>query len=167
MPGYDYSLPGWYYVTICTKNRIECLGDVKNAIMILNRHGQIAEQQWLWLGQQYDYVNVDVFVVMSNHLHGVLNIRDVPVWTGRDLSIRARDRDDDGAKIKSLSELIGAFKTTSSKIIHQNGFIDFAWQRSFYDRIIADDNEYYRICQYIRDNPAKWWRDRNNTRKFE
>jgi len=131
--------------------------------MVLNNNGQIVEKQWLWLGMQYDYVNIDEFVVMPNHLHGVLEIRDwlrgPPVGAGRDRPLRGRH----GIKIKSLSELIGAFKTTSSKLIHQSGNVGFAWQRSFYDRIIANDAEYYRICEYIRDNPKNWDQDQSNS----
>jgi hypothetical protein len=59
-------------------------------------------------------------------------------------------------KIKSLSEIIGVFKTTSSKEIHQKGLINFKWQRSFYDRIIRNEKELYQIRKYIRQNPLKW-----------
>jgi len=68
----------------------------------------------------------------------------------------------DTIKIKPLSELIGALKTTSSKWIHRNGFNNFKWQRSFYDHIIRDEKSYFVIQNYINQNPAKWWRNRNN-----
>jgi hypothetical protein len=114
------------------------------------------------------------------------NVRhDAPVGTGRDLSLPLhRDlslrRDeteshdlslrDDGTggsrpaptKIKSLSELIGAYKTTTSKLIHQIPFPHFAWQRSFHDHIIKNERAYRNIYQYITQNPAMWDRDRNN-----
>ena len=87
LPGYDYSLLRWYYVTICIQNRVQYFGNVVNSEMVLNNNGRVAEKQWLWLGIQYDYVNIDEFVVMPNHLHGVLKIRDwlrdPPVGAGR------------------------------------------------------------------------------------
>jgi hypothetical protein len=72
------------------------------------------------------------------------------IRTGHDLSLR---------KIKSLSELIGAFKTTSSKLIHQNGLPEFRWQRSFYDHIIRNEKSLDNIIQYIRNNPKNWQSD--------
>ncbi|MDD4611147.1 MAG: hypothetical protein PHU73_04330 [Patescibacteria group bacterium] len=172
---YDYSQDGWYFITICVKNRIECFGEIKNGEMKLNECGEIVNQQWLWLEKQYYYVRLDEYVVMPNHCHGILIIdhsrrdRSRPVPT-TDLSpdnlhpdrsrpvpttdLSANDFQPNN-KIKSLSELIGAFKTTSSKIIHQNGKEDFAWQRSFYDHIIRNENLLNRIREYIRNNPLK------------
>ncbi|HCC23861.1 TPA: hypothetical protein DF272_06835, partial [Candidatus Falkowbacteria bacterium] len=70
-------------------------------------------------------------------------------------------------KIKSLSELVGAFKTTSSKSIHQMGLENFRWHRSFYDHIIRDEESLGNIRQYIRNNPIKWALDRNNQDNFD
>lgn len=85
------------------------------------------------------------------------------VGTVRDLSVHEE------IKIKSLSSLIGAFKTTSSKIIHQAGFLDFAWQRSFHDHIIRNEKSYLNISNYIDSNPERWTvdaffeKDQNNS----
>jgi len=76
--------------------------------------------------------------------------------TGRDLSLQP--------KIKSLSELIGAYKTTVSKMIHMNGDACFSWQRSFFDRVIRDKKSSDHISDYILDNPARWEQDRFNKR---
>ena len=169
LKGYNYAQGGFYFVTICTKNRIEYFGDIKNGEMILNKYGQAAEKQWQWLADQYSYVKLDDCVVMPNHVHGILVIdspnvvnavgtgRDAAsVGTGRDLSLQL-------IHIKSLSDLMGAFKTTSSKLIHQSGFVDFAWQRSFYDHIIRTEKSLDKIRRYIYYNPAKWELDRNNS----
>lgn len=71
-------------------------------------------------------------------------------------------RQHENIKIKSLSQLIGAFKTTSSKMIHQNGLENFSWQRSFHDHIIRDKKSLNNIRQYIIKNPMKWETDKNN-----
>jgi len=76
------------------------------------------------------------------------------IGTGRDLSLQ-----NPSTKIKSLSEIIGAYKTTVSKQIHQAGLKTFQWQRSFHDHIIRDDGSFHRISDYINDNPAKWEED--------
>jgi len=109
---WDYTTPGWYFVTICTKNREPFFGDILNNTMKLNKQGHIIIKQWIWLKDRYKYVKLDDYVVMPNHFHGIIIINDGFVY-GRD-----RSRPVPTVKIKSISELIGAFKTTSSKIIH-------------------------------------------------
>ena len=146
---YDYSQDNLYYITSCVKDRICCFGSVVDKKMICNDYGNIAENQWNWLFQQYPYILYHAFVIMPNHIHGIIEIRrSSVVGTGRDLSLQS--------KIKSLSEIIGAYKTTVSKQIHQAGLSTFQWQRSFHDHIIRDDGSYQRIFDYMYDNPAKW-----------
>nr|WP_310994098.1 transposase [Aequorivita sp. S2608]MDS1299490.1 transposase [Aequorivita sp. S2608] len=84
---------------------------------------------------------------MPNHLHAIIEIDGTRI---KDKSI----------KIKSLSSLFGAFKTTSSKLIHQAGFLDFLWHRSFHDHIIRTDKSYRNISNYINQNPSKWDSDK-------
>ncbi len=150
LANYDYSTPGYYFVTICTKGMLEYFGCVKNYKMELNSAGQIVQDRIKWLENHFQYVKIIKFVVMPNHVHIIIRIID-NVGTGRDLSLRKSI-----GKIKSLSELIGSFKTTSSKLIHQYGKHDFCWQRSFYDHIIRNDEELNRISDYIDKNPMKW-----------
>jgi putative transposase len=153
--GYDYSQDNLYFVTICVKDKMCCFGDVMiynsndcfQKEMILNEFGKIVEKQWLWLEEQYPYVKLHSFVVMPNHVHGILEIDSF-----RD-GLRPVPK---GIKIKSLSQLIGAFKTTSSKWIHLAGFDNFSWQRSFHDHIIRNDISYEKISDYIDSNPQRW-----------
>lgn len=164
MLGYDYSQNNLYFVTICVQDRMCCFGDVgtgrdlsvpmdnKNDVdnsirkINLNEFGKIAHKQWEWLASQYSYVVLHSFIVMPNHVHGVIEINSDLVT-------------DKSIKIKSLSELLGAYKTTSSKQIHLLGNEKFAWQRSFHDHIIRYDAAYERICNYIETNPEKWDKD--------
>ena len=155
--GREY-LDGCYFVTVCTKDRKKYFCEEKDGQLFLNEFGKIVEQQWLWLKENYNYIRLYRYVVMPNHFHGLIvidrmNSGDV-VRTGRDLSLQN--------KIKSLSELIGAFKTTSSKLIHRAGLSEFGWQRSFYDRIIRNEKEFDNASDYILNNPLNWHRDRNN-----
>jgi len=154
---YDYSSSGWYFITICTQNREHFFGNIVNNIMVMNKFGKIVNLQWLWLKKQYvDFVDTDEFIIMPNHFHGILIIKNIlnPVGTGLDLSLQK--------KCLSLSNIIGAFKTTSSKYIHQTGLNSFKWQRSFYDHIIRNEYSLFRIREYIKDNPRNWEDDRNN-----
>lgn len=125
--------------------------------------------------RQYSFVRLHEFIVMPNHVHGVVEIcrssvrptvgmiidATSTVGRGLDLSLRL-DEPAVEQKPLSLSNIIGALKTTSSKLIHEHGLPSFRWQRSFYDVIIRDPRALYGIQQYIRENPLKWWRDRNN-----
>jgi REP element-mobilizing transposase RayT len=147
---YDYSTPGWYYVTICTDKMEQHFGEVINGRMKLNNRGKIVDVWWSWLSEQYLYCELDEYIIMPNHFHGIIIINSVNVVTSRDLSLR------ENTKIKSLSELIGAFKMKSSKEIHLAGNKTFKWQRSFYDRIIRNNKELFNIRKYIQENPLKW-----------
>jgi len=119
--------------------------------MVLNEWGLIVQRQWEWLARQYAYVQLDEFVVMPDHMHGIIIMNTV--GNGRDRSI---------TKIKSLPQLIGAFKTTSSKIIHQQGLHNFRWQKSFYDHIIRNEKSLNHTRRYIIDNPVKWGVDEHD-----
>ena len=95
---------------------------------------------------------------MPNHVHGILIIDSEEVGNGRDRSLQ----DNLTQKVKSLPELIGAFKTTSSKLIHESGLSTFKWQKSFHDHIIRNDKFLDRIRKYIHCNPLKWEYDQAN-----
>ena len=147
LQNYDYSNNGWYFVTICVKNRNKIFGKIKNGKIVLNEYGKIVNTQWSWLKAQYNYIKLDEYILMPDHIHGIIVItNNHSVGAGRDLPLQSQQ------KIKSLPELIGAFKTTSSKIIHRNGLKNFAWQRSFYDSIIHDETSLENIREYIRNN---------------
>ncbi len=157
MVGYDYSMNNLYFVTICVKNMECCFGEILSAYseskskkMYLNEIGEIAKIQWDWLENQYPYIKVHTFIIMPNHIHGIIEI-------DRNLIINKN------IKIKSLSSLMGAYKMTTSKLIHLSGFHDFSWHRSFYDHIIRSENAYENIFNYIKMNPDKWVDDKYNT----
>ncbi|WP_299821503.1 transposase [uncultured Pontibacter sp.] len=169
--GYNYSREGLYFVTSCVQDKACVFGYVADGEMVLNKYGQIAETQWHWLAEQYPYVVLHVFVVMPNHVHAILEIDqgfDTDLY-GKDSQMTAKERffgnDSDRSrpvptrKIKSISELMGVYKTTTSKLIRQAGLNNFAWQRSFHDHIIRHERAYRHIMQYILNNPALWQED--------
>jgi len=155
LQGYDYTTNNLYFVTSCVEDRVCCFGEIHNGEMTMNEYGTIAQQQWFWLGEQYSYIILHAFVVMPNHIHGIIEINGPAVGAGRDLPLQQESI----VKIKSLSEIMGAYKTTTSKKIHLLGFHEFKWQRSFHDHIIRDLNSYENITNYIKNNPKKWDED--------
>ncbi len=167
LAGFDYSKNGWYFVTICTKYKGNVLGEITDKFMELNELGKIVKDQWLWLENRFDYLKYDEWIIMPDHIHGIMVIDNYIVGNGRDgdeiivgngrdgneIVGNGRDRSVQENKIKSISELVGAFKTTSSKNIHNLGYPNFQWHKSFYDEIIRDEKSLERIRKYIIENP--------------
>lgn len=183
---YDYRSAGWYFVTVCCLDRRGWFGGVADGAMVLGDAGRIVEERWRWLEGRYPYVELGPYVVMPNHLHGLIAIREEGGdsgdgdggTTGNGCAAddggttgEGEAADDGGTtgngpvatgpyKVsKSLSGLVGAFKTTSAKAIHGLGYAGFRWQRSFHDRIVRNDRELRHIAEYIRDNPRRWTTD--------
>jgi putative transposase len=125
-----------------------------NFKMVLNEYGKIVEEQILWLQTQYPYVVIHHYTVMPNHIHLMIEINSYKINTSEPV------------KILSVSNLIGALKTTSSKKIHQIGFKDFKWHRSFHDHIIRTRKAYLNIFYYISDNHNRWFKDCYYSRNF-
>lgn len=156
LSGYDYSQVGAYFITICVKDRKCLLGSIRNDRMQLNSHGRIAAYSWNWLSQAYDYVELDEYVIMPNHLHGIIIITN---FRGG-----SRTAPTDECKVKPLGRLIGAFKTISTKqmnLIRKITGVPF-WQRNFHEHVIRDDHSLNRIRDYILANPLRWGLDREN-----
>ena len=149
LPAYDYAQAGAYFVTIVCRNCVLLLED--------SRFREVVEETWLWLADQYESVHLDQFVVMPNHLHGIIVIEDKCRGGSRAAPTQTPKR-------KPLGQLVGAFKTVSTKGINEiRGTLGVpVWQRNYYERVIRDDEELNRVRQYVVDNPAHWEEDREN-----
>jgi putative transposase len=129
--------------------------------MQLNQSGQIIQSVWDGLAQIHDGIELDAFVVMPNHAHGVIVVGD-PVGAIHESPVRiARIAD---RRRMLLAKLVGRFKMISAKRINdlQSTQGQPVWQRNYYEHIIRDDDSLNRIRQYIADNPAQWEFDREN-----
>jgi putative transposase len=168
LAGYDYASSGAYFVTICVQGGECLLGKVVDGEMQLNEWGQIAAEAWEWLDEQYSYVSLDVWVIMPNHMHGIIVIRDADAQgdvgrnnvAGRGGS-RTAPTDGVPTKRKPLGRLVGAFKTVSTKRINQLRDMPGVpfWQRNYWEHIIRDEEALNRIREYIQNNPARWAED--------
>lgn len=155
---WDYSTPWWYYITICIKDMKYRFGKVENGKMILNNLGNIVEEEWLKTKEIKDNVELDYYVIMPNHLHGILIVKDVET-SRRDVSrvIETGQRPvSTQLKPNSLGSIIVQFKSVCTKRIHKIGFDQFNWQPRFYHHIIRNENDSRRIRTYIKNNPLKW-----------
>jgi len=153
---YNYSQIGAYFVTLCVKHRESLLGHILDGKMRMNEVGRIVEDCWRWLCGQYEYVSLDEWIVMPNHLHRVVLIVDKCRGGSRTAPTNVVR--------KPLGRLIGTFKTISTKRINEmcdTSGISF-WQRNYYEHIIRNENELNNIREYIRYNPLQWQFDREN-----
>jgi len=122
--------------------------------MILNEYGTIISETWQWLSEQYQYIQLHEWIIMPNHLHGIIEYCAV----GRGGSRTAPTI----TKRKPLGRIIGAFKTVSTKQINkiQNTPGNKLWQRNYWEHVIRDEKDLNRIQQYIINNPLKWTEDK-------
>ena len=153
---YDYSRDGYYFVTVCTRGRKEFFGDIREAKIDLNRYGEIVNQCWRDLPRHYSNCSLDSFVIMPNHIHGIIVIDNGNV-VGNGLK---------PFPTHGLPEIVRGFKTFSSRRINEEMKMDnkFQWQKSFYDHIIRDDKSLENLRQYIIYNSLKWeWDVENRT----
>ena len=180
LQGYDYTRQGAYFVTICTRNRACLLGDIVEGRMHLSEAGRLAQAVWEDLPHHYPHVQIDVWVIMPNHMHGIVILTeaqatDDDMQVGADPDVGAISKTDVGAGLKpaptvpaptrhGLSEIVRAFKTFSARRInalHNTVGTPF-WQRNYYEHVIRNQSALDRIRQYIADNPARWSEDLEN-----
>jgi putative transposase len=168
---YDYSREGAYFVTICTYLREWLFGEIVDGVMKPNEYGRLVEQEWLQTAVLRPNVELDAFVVMPNHVHGIIVITgDKPkignkvdnVGTRRAVSLPPRRF---GSSIpNSLSSIVGSFKSAVTKQINlaRNTPGGVVWQSRFYEEIIRSQSMLDNIRQYIELNPANWHNDLEN-----
>ncbi|MEE9508728.1 MAG: transposase [Anaerolineales bacterium] len=160
LAGWDYKSSGWYFVTIGTKSKENFFGEVVGGKVEYSPIGTIASDYWGNIPKHVPTIELDDFVVMSNHLHGIiiippkfvatLNVKKAP------LDFPAGQKTSIIPKPKSLSSIIRSYKSAVTRWARSNGYQYFAWQPRFYDHIIRDDEDLRRIRKYIQENPLKW-----------
>jgi putative transposase len=141
LKGYDYSKPGYYFITTVVNDRECVLGEVIDNKMKLSYLGEITQKAWLDLPLYYSACRLDAACVMPNHFHGIIEL-----ITGNRVP---------------LYHIVRSFKKYSSKRINKylgSTGVPF-WQRNYYEHIVRGEEELYRIRQYIMNNPAAWEAD--------
>lgn len=173
---WDYTQAAAYFVTICTRDRVCLFGEVEKGRMALNRYGRVAAEEWHRTADLRDRVELDAFIVMPNHVHGIIIIQtdeegepDFPrsntarrVAATMDGTESSSDRQFGEPQAGSLGTIVGAYKSAVTRRVNQRRGVsgESIWQRNYHDHVIRNDDEWRRIRQYIRTNPARWHRDR-------
>ena len=135
---YDYSSIGYYYITLCTNNRLNILGHIENNTVKLSSLGELAQKEWVNLTNRYKNIVLDEYIIMPNHIHGIIAIEH--------------------KSNISIGDIICGYKSVTTRKYNKanncNGTI--LWQRNYYEHIIRNEKELYKIQQYIIYNPLKW-----------
>ncbi len=176
--GWDYSADGYYFVTICTKNKKGFFGEVVNKKMVLSEIGKIVDEEWRKTEEICQNVKLDKWVVMPNHIHGILIIdnwnegmcEEIAGAYSRDVArnvstcVEVKNKFSKiSPKPNSLPAIIRSFKSAVTKRVREiYSALDCLWQSRFYDRIIYNQKEYNNIQDYILTNVANWEKDEEN-----
>ncbi len=154
---YDYSRSGAYFITVCTTGQELLFGEVNDGKVELNELGRIAAEEWLKSARIRIEIELDAWVLMPNHVHGIVIITD-------DLCRGDRPVAPSGPRPRSLGAMMAGFKSAATKRINtMRGTPGVSiWQRNYYEHVIRYESTLDRIRQYIADNPARWPEDREN-----
>lgn len=164
LQGYDYSSPGYYFVTIVSHNRLLIFGEIISGEVQLSQIGKIVENCWQAIPLHFKSVSLDAYVIMPNHLHGIVKInekRNVGATHASPFLSKGPDSIPKGPSPQSLCAIIGSYKSAATKRTHKAGLINgqSIWQRNYFEHIIRDDEDYERIIEYIQTNPLNWEMD--------
>ncbi len=144
---FDYSSAAWYYVTICTDKMHPWFGSVKEENVELSSIGKIVLEEWIKTKEIRSSVDLDEFVIMPNHFHGIVIINEA-VETQGSASLPI--------VTQNLSNIIKGFKSSTTFRIRKEYNKNFSWQPRFYDHVIRNQKSLDNIRNYIRLNPLKW-----------
>lgn len=179
LTNYDYSQPGSYFITICTfasgrgtacRAHPPIFGDICDGVMNLNKYGEIADKRWLDIPEHFKNVDLDEYVIMPNHVHGIITINGEE---GTACRATTPDKEQLMKPINKFSNpisgelatIIRSYKAAVTKQINEiRGTNSPAvWQRNYYEHIIRNRADYEEIRGYIVANPSKWEKDDLNT----
>jgi putative transposase len=172
LQGYDYTQPGAYFVTICAYQRELLFGEIGNQVMRANAAGELVHACWNDMPNYYPNLDLDAFVLMPNHVHGILILRDMGVGNenvrgetvGVDLRSTPTHIPTESRKVRGLPEMVRAFKAFSTRRINEHRDTPGAplWQRNYYEHVIRSEKSLNAIRQYIQWNVIRWDIDREN-----
>ncbi len=175
LKGYDYTQPGAYFVTLCAHERAHLFGAVVDGVLRLSEAGRIAEQCWRDIPAHFPHVALDAFVIMPNHVHGILWMMDNDAGNGawatvgaKNFSPLRRSPQPPTAPLpprgtsKTIGSVVRGFKTGVTKWFRQNMSVYPVWQRNYYEHIIRDERNLDAIRRYIVENPLCWHLDLYN-----
>jgi putative transposase len=168
LQGYDYGQEGAYFVTICTQNRERVVGEIKDGAMMLDGAGDIVKRCWDEIPDHFENVELGDYVIMPNHIHGVIILREVHRRDEVTSSLRDVPRTEIqqpmNKRSPTLGQVIAFYKYRSTKLINEvrDAPDKRFWQRNYYEHIIRNEKDHTRIREYIEENVSRWMGDNEN-----
>jgi putative transposase len=147
LSSWDYGSNGKYFVTICTDQKVPYFGNIENSMLISTEIGDFASKCWTSIPDYHPFVELDSFILMPDHLHGILCFgkKERSDWKQNQF----------GPQAHNLGAVVRGFKAAVTSFAKSNT-IPFQWQPRYFDRVIRNDHELNLIREYIRDNPGQW-----------
>ncbi len=177
LKGHDYGQPGTYFITVCTYHRSPVFGHITAGKMQLSETGRMVQSVWEQMEAYYPNIRTDAFIVMPDHIHGILHVRAAPCGrpgstidamigrperntrdsslpdTGQPQGVAPTDAPTAGL---SLPDAVHRFKSLTSKRYRDATSCGRLWQRNYWERIVRDETALHAVRRYIRDNPMHW-----------
>ncbi len=171
LENYNYSWAGYYFVTVVSHQRKNIFGKIGEGNVELFPAGMIVEEVRQEIPLHFPYVDVDAYVVMPNHFHGIIVIQDIVgdiVEARHEVSRSPRQAEPlppEPTKIQPIGTIVGSFKSAVTKRVHDSGLYlqEKIWQRNYYEHVIHDECDYQKVHEYIEANPINWSLDEENT----
>ena len=164
LPRFDYSSVGMYFLTICAAQRRGVFGEIRGNDTVMSPVGEIVRTCWIEIPQHFPNVKIETYVVMPNHLHGILTIQSkLPDTSIKDKTARTRElfgKPTPG----SIPTIVRSLKSAVSKRVRESGLAggESIWQRGYYEHVLRNTREYVEATNYILLNPARWANDEDN-----
>jgi len=166
LPEYDYTQAGAYYISICTYRRAWLFGDVVDGEMRLSRLGQVVAARWQAIPRTFRCARLDEWVVMPNHVHGILCLVDDETEPAGEVEVAAEvsqpctgdDGRPRGPAPGSVGAIVGSFKSVATRRINRIRRSPGArlWLRGYWESIVCSERNLERVRAYIRNNPRRW-----------
>jgi REP element-mobilizing transposase RayT len=162
---YDYSQAGAYFVTACTHRRKCLFGEIAEGKIVLNMFGKIVEEEWHRTKQMRQGVDLDVFIVMPNHIHGIIVLTGTPLSANRRGTMHRAPTPQfeqfGRPTANSIPTIIRGFKSSVTQRIIEIRATPGApvWQRNYYEHVIRNEIDLEETREYIQNNPLKWLED--------
>ena len=172
MHGVDYSDPGGYFLTICAAGRKHIFGRINGDRLVLSPLGNIVRKCWFQLPEHFPQASLNEFVVMPNHLHGIialtLGTRRVPAPVGARYIVPSSENAHMPERFQkpvegSIPTIVRVFKAAVTREARASlGWKDEIWQRNYFERVLRDGKDYANASRYVLENPMRWKWDREN-----
>jgi putative transposase len=153
---WDYSKEGVYCVTICCHDNQKLFGSICNGQITLSAIGEISSQYWSEIPLHFPHVKLDEFVVMPNHIHGLIILDYSLIGSRHGVTLQSKFS---RPTKNSVSVIVNQYKSSVKRWCNKNGHCDFQWQSRFYDQIIKNEIAIDNIREYIQNNPRNWTED--------